>query len=57
MSATVVARWTSVAYLAPEIDFAVLIVCNRGGPAAGVDQLAAQLVHAYAAGPRPSQDP
>lgn len=42
-------RWTSVVYLAPEIDFAVLVVCNRGAMAAGVDQVASQLVAAFAA--------
>lgn len=48
-------RWTSVAYLAPEIDFAVLIACNRGGMSSAVDRVAADLVGAFAAsgGDRP----
>lgn len=42
-------RWTSVAWLAPEIDFAILVACNRGGMAAGVDEVASLLVGAFAA--------
>lgn len=41
-------RWTSAAWLAPEIDFAVLIVCNAGDKLGVVDKLAAQLVNRYA---------
>lgn len=41
-------RWTSAVWLAPEIDFAVLITCNRGDQMAGVDEIAGALVGAYA---------
>lgn len=41
-------RWTSAAWLAPELDFAVLIVCNAGDKQDAVDKLAGQLVSRYA---------
>lgn len=37
-------RWTSVVWLAPELDFAVLIVCNRGGMQKAVDEVASALI-------------
>lgn len=42
-------RWTSAIYLAPEIDSAILVVCNQGSMAAGVDQMAGRLVSAVTA--------
>jgi CubicO group peptidase (beta-lactamase class C family) len=41
-------RWTSVVWLAPEIDFAVLVTCNRGDRSAAVDEVASRLVATYA---------
>jgi CubicO group peptidase (beta-lactamase class C family) len=41
-------RWTSVAWVAPEIDLALLMVCNRGDAAAALDDAVGQLVTRYA---------
>jgi len=42
------AKWSSAAYVAPEIGFAVLIVCNRAGMADGLDEIAQYLVANFA---------
>ncbi len=46
--------WYCVAWLAPEIDLAVLVACNQGGPAAtkACDETASALIAAHA---RPAQ--
>ena len=41
-------RWTSAVWMAPEKDFAVLVVCNRGNQETAVDQIVSQLVTTYA---------
>jgi D-alanyl-D-alanine carboxypeptidase len=41
-------RWSSAAWLAPEIDLAILVVANQGGSHAAVDDVAGKLVKAYA---------
>ncbi len=41
-------RWNSVVYLAPEIDFAVLIACNRASMWEPVDLVAGTLVGTFA---------
>lgn len=41
-------RWTSAAWLAPEIDFAVLVTCNRGEMDVGIDSIVGQLIRTYA---------
>jgi CubicO group peptidase (beta-lactamase class C family) len=41
-------RWTCVAWLAPEIDLAILVACNRGGMHRPVDAIAAALVGRFA---------
>ncbi len=45
--------WHCVAWLAPEIDFAVLVACNQGGDAAAkaCDEGAGVLIRAFAAAP------
>ena len=43
-------RWNSVVWVAPEIDFAILIVCNRSSMWGPVDAIAGALVTAFAAG-------
>lgn len=42
-------RWNTVVYLAPEIDFAVLVACNRGRMWQPVDEIAGTLVGKFAA--------
>ena len=37
-------RWSTVVWVAPEIDFAVLIACNRGGMEGPVDEVAGALL-------------
>ena len=37
-------RWSTVIWVAPEIDFALLIACNRGGMAGPVDEVASALL-------------
>jgi CubicO group peptidase (beta-lactamase class C family) len=41
-------RWTSAVWMAPEIDFAVLVACNRGDMSAAVDEAVGLLVSTYA---------
>ena len=41
-------RWNSVVWVAPEIDFAILIVCNRGSMWGPVDEIAGALVSTFA---------
>ncbi|HEX2853757.1 MAG TPA: serine hydrolase domain-containing protein [Opitutaceae bacterium] len=41
-------RWSSAVWVAPEKDFAVLIVCNRGDMGKAVDEVASQIVGTYA---------
>jgi len=41
-------RWNSAVYVAPEIDFAVLVICNRGGMWKPIDEVTGQLAHTYA---------
>ena len=48
-------RWNSVVWIAPEIDFAVLVVCNRGSMWGPCDQVAAALLGTFAAKPLPSR--
>ncbi len=36
-------RWNTVVWIAPELDFAMLIVCNRGGVSGPVDKVAGAL--------------
>ncbi len=50
-------RWNCVVYLAPEIDLAVLIACNRGGTWKPVDQIAGTLVSRFASPPSHSDTP
>jgi CubicO group peptidase (beta-lactamase class C family) len=40
-------RWNCVTWVAPEIDFAVLVACNRARMWGPVDNAASELVHAY----------
>lgn len=40
-------RWTSAVWMAPEKDFAVLVVCNRGDMARAVDEVVGRLVSTY----------
>jgi CubicO group peptidase (beta-lactamase class C family) len=44
-------RWSTVVWLAPEIDFALLIACNRAGMAGPVDEAAGALLRFV---PKPS---
>ena len=37
-------RWSTVVWVAPEIDFAMLIACNRGGMGKPVDEIAGALL-------------
>jgi CubicO group peptidase (beta-lactamase class C family) len=37
-------RWNTVVWVAPELDFAILIACNRGGVSGPVDEVASALV-------------
>ena len=37
-------RWSIVVWVAPEIDFAILIACNRGGMADPIDEVAGALL-------------
>jgi CubicO group peptidase (beta-lactamase class C family) len=41
-------RWNCVTWVAPEIDFAVLVACNRARMWTPVDQAASALVHDFA---------
>jgi D-alanyl-D-alanine carboxypeptidase len=41
-------RWTSAVWVAPEIDFAVVVTCNRGDMSAAVDEAVSRLVSTYA---------
>lgn len=41
-------RWTSAVWIAPEIDFAVLVSCNRGDMSGAVEEVVGQLVRQYA---------
>jgi CubicO group peptidase (beta-lactamase class C family) len=41
-------RWNCVAWVAPEIDFAVLVACNRARMWTPVDEAASALVHNFA---------
>jgi CubicO group peptidase (beta-lactamase class C family) len=45
-------RWNCVVWIAPEIDFAVLIACNRASMWSRCDDVAAALVHEFASAPR-----
>ncbi|HEX2101349.1 MAG TPA: serine hydrolase domain-containing protein [Candidatus Synoicihabitans sp.] len=47
-------RWSSAAWIAPELDFAVLATCNRGDSLATIDRVVAELVGKYSRSPRPS---
>jgi CubicO group peptidase (beta-lactamase class C family) len=42
-------RWTCVVWVAPEINFTILIACNRGGMSAAIDEIAGRLVTTYGA--------
>lgn len=46
--------WFAVCWLAPEKDFAVLVMCNKGGAEAdkGCDEAAAALIHEHGSGPK-----
>ena len=37
-------RWSTAVWAAPEIDFAILIACNRGGMEGPVDEVAGALL-------------
>jgi CubicO group peptidase (beta-lactamase class C family) len=41
-------RWSSAVWIAPEIDFAVMVVCNRGDQNKAVDDAVALLVNVHA---------
>lgn len=41
-------RWTSAVWVAPEKDFAVMVVCNRGDQGKIVDEVVGRLISAYA---------
>jgi D-alanyl-D-alanine carboxypeptidase len=41
-------RWTSAAWVAPEIDLAVLVTCNRGDMDAAIDEVCGKLTGIYA---------
>jgi CubicO group peptidase (beta-lactamase class C family) len=49
-------RWNCVVWVAPEIDFAVLIACNRAYMWGPVDEVASALVKAFVATPPASAD-
>jgi len=42
-------RWNCVVWVAPEIDLAVLVACNRTGASRSIDRIAGQLATTYAA--------
>jgi CubicO group peptidase (beta-lactamase class C family) len=42
-------RWSSAVWIAPEIDFAVLAVCNEGNRLSAIDEVVSKLVGRYAA--------
>lgn len=46
-------RWNCVTWAAPEIDFAVLVACNRARVWTPVDEAASALVHEFASNPEP----